>query len=94
MEKSTKLLVIHGQLGVIIPVTSVCADGYAPLRSLLRRCGDLVISSYNDRPGKLFDGLEHIRLSIIVWKKSNSISGALFHFAIQQMANCGTSLSV
>ena len=78
MEKSTKLLVIHGQLGVIIPVTSVCADGYAPLRSLLRRCGDLVISSYNDRPGKLFDGLEHIRLSIIVWKKSNSISGALF----------------
>ena len=78
MEKSMKLLKTHGQLGVIIPVTSVCADGYAPLRSLLRRSGDLAISSYNDRPGKLFDGLEHIRLSIIVWKKSNSISAALF----------------
>ena len=78
MEKSMKLLKTHGQLGFIIPVTSVCADSYAPLRSLLHHSGDLAISSYNDRPGKLFDGLEHIRLSIIVWKKSNSISAALF----------------
>ena len=78
MEKSMNLLTIHGQLGVIIPVSSVCTDGYAPLRSLIRRCGDLAISSYNDRPGKLFNGLEHIRLSIIVWKKRISISGPLF----------------
>ena len=78
IEKSMKLLKLHGQLGVIIPVTSVCADGYAPLRSLLRDCGDLVVSSYNDRPGKLFDGLEHIRLSIILWKKIDSTSRALF----------------
>ena len=30
-----------------------------------------MVSSYNDRPGKLFDGLEHIRLSIILWNSLN-----------------------
>jgi len=32
----------------------------------------LVVSSFNDRPGKLFDGIEHIRLSIILLSKCPS----------------------
>ena len=49
------------------------------MQSLLRNSGIaiLAISSYNDRPGKLFDGLDHIRLSIILWKKDNSISSTI-----------------
>ena len=45
---------------------------------MLRNSGRPIISSYNDRPGKLFDGLDHIRLSIILWKKDDSISSTLF----------------
>ena len=77
-EKTIGLLKVYGQLGVIIPVASVCTERYLPLQSLLRGSGNLVVSSYNDRPGKLFDGLEHIRLSIILWKKSDSIPHTLF----------------
>ena len=77
-EKTMGLLRFTGRLGVIIPVASVCTDRYQPLQSLLRNSGNLAISSYNDRPGKLFDGLDHIRLSIILWKKDNSISSTLF----------------
>ena len=68
-ERTISLLKVCGQLGKIIPVASVCTDRYSPLQNLLRNSGRLIISSYNDRPGKLFDGLDHIRLSIILWKK-------------------------
>jgi len=62
----------EGWLGVIIPVASVCTDGYLPLQKLLRASGELIISNFNDRPSKLFDGLEHIRLSIIIQRKSGA----------------------
>ncbi len=77
-ERATELLMSYGRLGIIIPVASVCTQGYQPLQSLLRNSGNLTVSSYNDRPGKLFDGLEHIRLSIILWQKSDSMPHALF----------------
>jgi len=40
------------------------------LQKLLTKAGSLTISSYDDRPSKLFDGLEHIRLSIILHHKT------------------------
>jgi len=52
-------------------VASVCTDGYAALRKVWIANGHLVISNFNDRPGKLFDGLEHIRLAIVLLFKSN-----------------------
>lgn len=55
-----------GKIGMIVPVASVCTDGYEPLQKLLRNSGSSIVSAFNDRPSKLFDGLEHIRLSIIV----------------------------
>jgi hypothetical protein len=58
-------------IGFIIPVASVCTDGYSELQNVWINHGSLYISCYNDRPGKLFDGLEHIRLSIVLLKKQN-----------------------
>ena len=71
-ERSLRLLTASGKLGIIIPVASVCTDGYAPLQRVLVNEGGLTISSYDDRPGKLFDGLEHIRLAIIFCDKGSS----------------------
>ena len=59
----------NGQTGMIVPVSSVCTDGYGPLQQCLRKSGTLVVSNFNDRPSKLFDGLEHSRLSIILHNK-------------------------
>lgn len=65
-ERSLDLLAPEGALGFIIPVASVCTKGYGSLQSLLRARANLVVSTFNDRPGKLFDGLEHIRLAIVL----------------------------
>lgn len=55
-----------GKFGFIIPVASICTDGYSTLKSEFLSAGKCYFSSYNDRPGRLFDGLEHIRLAIVL----------------------------
>ena len=67
LERSVSI-VRDGHLGMIVPVSSACAEGYAPLRGLLTAAGDLVVSHYNDRPSRLFEGIEHSRLSIFLLK--------------------------
>jgi hypothetical protein len=62
----------YSGIGYIIPVASVCTDGYHELQNLLIKEGALFVSCYNDRPGKLFEGLEHIRLAIILLQKRYS----------------------
>ncbi len=64
-ERSLMILRQGGRLSFIIPVASTCTDGYRSLQNLMMRSGELIFSSYNDRPGRLFEGLEHIRQSII-----------------------------
>ena len=70
-ERSVHLSSPSGHPGFIVPVSAVCTDGYAPLRELLTEAGDLVVSNFNDRPSKLFDGIEHSRLSIILLNKGS-----------------------
>ncbi len=69
-ERCISVLRDGGHSGLIVPVASVCTDGYAPLQKLLRENGRCIVSNFNDRPSKLFDGLEHIRLSIILLDKN------------------------
>ena len=52
-----------GRQGYIVPVSSVSTKRYTTLQHLLTRREDY-FSSYDDRPSRLFDGLEHIRLTI------------------------------
>ena len=62
----------RGKFGFIVPIASICTDGYAALKSELVLAGKCFFSSYNDRPGKLFDGLEHIRLAILLVHRSDA----------------------
>ena len=68
-ERCLEIARKRGYIGMIVPVASVCTDGFASLQSCLMNYGSLVVSNFNDRPSKLFDGLEHIRLSIIIVEK-------------------------
>ena len=61
----------HGHIGFIVPVSAVCTDRYTPLKELLNCTGDLIISNFNDRPSRLFDGIEHGRLCIILLHKDS-----------------------
>jgi type I restriction-modification system DNA methylase subunit len=58
--------------GYIIPVSSISTDRYKPLQQLLLS-HESHISSFDDRPSRLFEGLEHIRLTIhIIGKQSKT----------------------
>jgi hypothetical protein len=73
-ERCLHISAENGRVGMIQPVASVCTDGYEPLQAALRTTGSSVVSNFNDRPSKLFDGLEHIRLCIILHEKGSSRS--------------------
>jgi Eco57I restriction-modification methylase len=55
--------------GYIVPVSSISTDRYQPLQKLILS-RNAYISSFDDRPSKLFEGLEHIRLTIHLLGKS------------------------
>jgi hypothetical protein len=63
LERSFALRLATSRMGFIVPVSSVSTDRYEPLQKLLSSCS-LHYSSFDDRPSRLFDGLEHIRLTI------------------------------
>jgi Eco57I restriction-modification methylase len=70
LERCFALCSNTGQQGFIVPVSSVSTDRYENLQNLLIKY-ELYYSSFDDRPSRLFDGLEHIRLTIhLIGKKS------------------------
>ncbi|MCX6874917.1 MAG: Eco57I restriction-modification methylase domain-containing protein [Verrucomicrobia bacterium] len=73
-ERSSALTNSAAHIGLIIPVASVCTDRYTSLQKHWMKNGNVVASNFNDRPGKLFDDLEHIRLSIILLSKQKGES--------------------
>ena len=72
MERSLTIL-SNGRFGMIVPVSGACTDGFAPLRSSLAVAGDMVVSHFNDRPSRLFDGIEHCRLSIFLLNVGSNV---------------------
>lgn len=70
-ERSTELLKYNSYIGMIVQLPMICTDRMIPLQNHLKTHYSVIyLSSYDDRPGKLFDGLEHIRATIFISKKS------------------------
>jgi REP element-mobilizing transposase RayT len=63
MERCAVLGCKEVRQGYIVPVSSVSTDRYDTLQKLLVK-REVFYSSYDDRPSRLFDELEHIRLTI------------------------------
>lgn len=56
-----------GRIGYIVALSSISLKTKKPLQEfLVNRCSELKISSYNDRPGKIFEGGTHARSAIIL----------------------------
>ena len=72
IERCAALGLRDGRQGYIVPVSSVSTDRYATLQRLLSLREDH-FSSYDDRPSRLFDGLEHIRLTIHILGHTTSV---------------------
>ncbi|WP_245894094.1 Eco57I restriction-modification methylase domain-containing protein [Chamaesiphon polymorphus] len=72
MERCFSLGQQNTYQGYIVPVSSISTDRYQPLQKLILT-RESHISSFDDRPSRLFEGLEHIRLTIHLLGKLSSI---------------------
>jgi hypothetical protein len=65
LERCLSICGRGGRQGYIVPVSSISTDGYSSLQDRYRN-KRVHVSCYDDRPSRLFDGLEHIRLVIFL----------------------------
>jgi hypothetical protein len=69
-ERSLSLLAPDGYFSFIVQLPLVSSSRMVTLRAhLARECSTLNLIPCDDRPGKLFDGLEHCRATIFVGRK-------------------------
>jgi len=69
-ERAFDLLIRNGRFGFIVPLSSLSTDKFEPLQKLVLGLGSVWLSNFDDRPSRLFDGLEHIQLTIILTAKT------------------------
>lgn len=74
IERSIKLLRTDGILGLIVPVSIVSTPRMGSIREIIH-ANSASASYYNfdDRPGKIFSGIEHCRSTIVIARKGNGI---------------------
>jgi len=66
-ERSVKLLGNSCRFGFIVQAPIVSTQRMAAVRSLMTENSDILLySTYDDRPSKLFDGMHHCRLAIVL----------------------------
>lgn len=79
LERSFRIGGESSRLGMIVQLSAICTARMSSLQRLLLDESSLLwTSAFDDRPGKLFDGLEHIRASIILSKQSRNDLEHLF----------------
>jgi hypothetical protein len=77
IERALPLAKLAGRLGFIVPVSSIATEGYRELQQLVFR-HPCHLSSFDDRPSRLFDGLEHIQLTIHLIRNTLSTEHQLY----------------
>ena len=77
MERAYRLLQRGGRVGLIVPVSIFCVDGFKALQTLsLQKLESIWASSYANRPAQLFDGAQK-RLTIVIGKRGESTMPAV-----------------
>jgi hypothetical protein len=79
IEKSLNILKPKSFLGFIVQLPIVCTDRMIPLQNIcLNNSNNIWFATFDDRPGKLFDGLEHIRATILLANKSTNENNNIY----------------
>lgn len=69
-ERSLKLLRQDGMFGFIVPIALVSTERMSSVREVVHNNSCLVkYYNFDDRPGKIFSGLEHCRATIVITEK-------------------------
>jgi type I restriction-modification system DNA methylase subunit len=74
IERSLKLLKVGGKFGFIVPVSLVSTDRMSSIREVIHS-GSSEVSYFNfdDRPSKIFSGIEHCRSTIVITEKGKGV---------------------
>lgn len=79
-ERSLGLATASGRFSFIVQLPMACSSRMGSLRDVLRdSTGTLYVSPFDDRPGKLFDGLQHCRSVIMVAQSGSSPHAFTLH---------------
>jgi hypothetical protein len=74
-----------GLLGMIVQLPMVCTDRMKPLREVcLAQSERIWFASFDDRPARLFDGLQHIRASVFISRVGGISEGQVFSSQYQR----------
>jgi hypothetical protein len=83
IERSIELLNKYGQFGFIVPISLVSTDRMEGIREFIHsNSSEVYYYNFDDRPGKIFSGLEHCRATIVVTHKgegTNRVNTSKYH---------------
>jgi len=69
LERANNVSAKNAFTGFIVPISSYSTDKFEKLQNLGIAQGVNWVSHFDDRPARLFEGLEHIQLTIIIIRK-------------------------
>jgi hypothetical protein len=79
IERALNISNTYGKFSFIVPVAITCSKRMDNVISILKeKSGKLYFSNYDDRPGKLFEMIEHLRACIIISAKNKISSNTIF----------------
>jgi len=79
IERCFDILRDGGYLGMIVQLPIVCTDRMKPLqKECLKQNSHIWFANFDDRPARLFGGLEHIRASVFTARKNRSKANHIY----------------
>jgi hypothetical protein len=83
IERSIKLLRKKGRFGFIVPIALVSTSRMSRIRAFIHaNSSEVEYFNFDDRPGKIFSGIEHCRETIVMTEKGmgvNSVTTSKYH---------------
>ena len=74
IERSIKLLKRDGRFGFIVPIALVSTNRMGSIREFIHNnSSEVKYFNFDDRPGKIFSGLEDCRATIVVTEKDTNV---------------------
>jgi SAM-dependent methyltransferase len=78
IERSIKLLKNGGRFGFIVPIALVSTDRMSCIRKFIHtNSSEAEYYNFDDRPGKIFSGIEHCRETIVLTEKGKEVGFVL-----------------
>ena len=79
IERGYQIGRFDGRFSFIIPVAINCSQRMSPVIQLMKQNSEyLQFANFDDRPGKLFEMIEHLRACIFISARSNTASPTIY----------------